>query len=92
MRLAVFFLHKVHVVGGDDLDPQFAGQFEDDLVHLLLVLVHRAVCSRLVGAVALHFQVIIVAPDALEPADGLLGLLHASCHDFLRYLAAEASR
>ena len=91
MGVAVFLFHEVDIVGGDDFDVVFLRQLEDDLVDLLLAFVHLGVAAGLVGLVALHLEVIVVAKEVLEPLYRGLGAFDVAVHDLLRHLASEAS-
>ncbi len=90
--LAVLLLDKVHVVGGYQLDIVFLGKLHQVAVHQLLPMVGVGGGIGLVGLVALHLKVEIVAEQVLEPDDSLLGTLEVGLHYLLRYLAADAGR
>ena len=90
--LAVLLLHKVDVVGGNQLGASAPRQLHKVRDDLLLALVDRGVGVGLVSHVTLEFDVIVVAEDALEPAHRLLGLVHPVADDELRQLAAETGR
>ena len=92
MCLAVFLLHKMYVIGGDDLHIVLLRQTKNDFVHLFLTLVNLGVAARLVSFMSLNLKIIILSKQALEPLDGLLCTFQVAVHDFLRHLARKAGR
>ena len=53
MRLRVFFVHEVRVVGRNDLHAVFAGKFHKHRVHLFLPLVSVLITSGFLRLMAL---------------------------------------
>ena len=92
MGLAVFFLHKVDVIGGDDLDLILLCQIKDNLVHLFLSFVNFGVATGFVGLMTLYLKIVIFAKEVLEPSYRGFGALHVAIHDFLWHLTCEACR
>ena len=92
MRLAVFFFHKVHIIGRDDLHIVFLRQLQKDFVHLLLSFVNFGVAARLISLMSLDFKIIILPKKVLEPLYCFLCTFKVAVHDFLRHLARETGR
>ena len=65
--LAMLLLHKMHIIGGNQLDVVLAGKGNQLWVHLLLHLVGHAVGVGFVGLVALQLDVVVVAEHPFEP-------------------------
>ena len=94
VSFGIFLVHEVAVVRADILHVIFRRQFQDFRVHLHLFRIRVAVGPH-VGVrhlVALQFQVVILSEHPFEPPYRFLRLLDAALHDFLRHLAAQASR
>ena len=92
VRLAVFLLHKVDVVGRDDLDIVFLRHLQDDFVHFLLALINLRIATWFVGLMTLYLKIIVIAKQILEPLNAFLRPCHVAIHDFLRHLARETGR
>ncbi len=92
MRLGVFSVDEVRVIGGYDLDAVLACQIDQHRIHLLLLHVGLAVGVGVVGLVALKLYVVVVAEGFLEPYHLLLGLVELSGGYQPRNLAAETGR
>ena len=92
MRLAMFFFHKVHIIGRDDLHIVFFRQLQKDFVHLLLSFVNFGVAARLISLMSLDFKIIILPKKVLEPLYCFLCTFKVAVHDFLRHLARETGR
>ena len=94
MRLSIVLVHKMHIVGGYHLYTMLLRQFQNHTVHLLLQFIHFTVCplTRVSNLMALNLQIIVLAPDALEPLNGLLGSSNVARHYLLGYLSAQARR
>ena len=83
---------EVHVVRTDIPDAEFCRQSEDRLVDPKLVFVDVGVLLRVARRVQLHFEVVILAENPLEPLNDTFGLSHVVAHDRLRQFAAQAGR
>ena len=79
------------VVGSDQLDIMFAGEFDQDLIHFLLFGIRGAIGVRVVCFVPLHFQVIIFSEQFFEPQDGFFCFIYPIMHNMLRYFATQTS-
>ena len=87
--LAILLVHKVHVVGGNHLRIGFCRQAQDALIGDLLLFVHRAVATRLVGFMSLNLKIVVITEDALEPHHGILGFFILTVGDVTRHLARQ---
>ena len=72
VRLCIFFVDKVGVVGADDFHAIFASQGNQYGVDLLLTHIHLLVASWHLCLVALQFDVIVLAKQVSVPLYGLL--------------------
>ena len=79
------------VVGSDQLDIMFAGEFDQHLVHFLLFGIRGTIGIRVVCLVPLHFQVIIFSEQFFEPQDGFFCFIYPIMHNMLRYFATQTS-
>ena len=92
--LGILLIHKVGIVGTHQFDAVFLGQFDEHLVGLLLqgegltVGTDRGVCHL----VALQLQIVVVAPEALMPLDGLTGSGDVAFQDLRRHLTSDTCR
>ncbi len=94
VRLGVFFVDKVAVVGADVFYAVLLRQAQQLCVYFLLQRVGIPVGAYggVRHLVALELEVVVVSEDALEPQHRLLGFLHPSRKDVLRHFAAYARR
>ena len=92
VRVGIFFVDEVDIVCGNQFDMMLVRQFDQDLVYFHLMFIDRAVGILSVGRVALHFQIVILAEEVLEPQHRFLRFLELPRHNLLRYLPAEARR
>ncbi len=72
MCRAVFFAHKVHVIGGHDLDSMLLRKGEDLRAILLLTLIQVKRHPGHLGLVKHHLEIIILSEYPLVPLDGLV--------------------
>ena len=88
----VVLVEEVGVVGADELYAMLACQLDEDGVDPFLHFVGLAV-GHLCGVchlVALQLQVVVVAPDVVEPLDGLLCSCQVAVLNLLGHFAADA--
>ena len=92
--LGVLLIHEMGIVGADQFDVIFLGQFDDHLVGLLLQGEGLTVGTdgRICHLMALEFQIVIIAPKALVPLDGLAGALDVALQDLRWYLSGDTGR
>ena len=92
--LGIVLIHEMGIVGAHQFDAILTGQFDDHLVGLLLQGEGLAV-GPLVGILhlmALEFEIIVIAENALVPLDGLTGSLDVALEDLVGHLAGDAGR
>ena len=91
VRLCVFCVDKVHVVGADEFYSEFFREFHKLFVHFLLRGIGFAVGEYLgIGYfVALQFKVIVFAEKVLVPQCGLFGIGQASRAYLARHFACQ---
>ena len=94
MGLAVLLVDKVAVVGAEHLGLRLLGQLHDDGVGTLLQGVGIAVGTDAAvrDLMALDFQVVVVAEDALVPGDGPACAVNVAVQNLARHLAAQTGR
>ena len=88
----IIFVEEVGVVCADELDAVLACQLDEHGVDLLLHFVCLAV-GYLIGVghfVALQLEVVVVAPDVVEPSDGLFGACQVAACYLPGHFAADA--
>ena len=91
---SILLIHEMGIVGADQFDAIFLGQFDEHLVGLLLQGEGLTVGTdgRICHLMALEFQIIIIAPKALVPLDGLAGTLDVALQDLCWYLSCDTGR
>ena len=94
MGLAVLLVDKVAVVGAEHLGLRLLGQLHDDGVGTLLQGVGIAVGTDAAfrDLMALDFQIVVVAEDALVPGDGPACAINVAVQNLARHLAAQTGR
>ena len=94
MCFGIVLVEEVRVVGADELHAVLACQFDEDRVHALLHFVGLTVGSLcgVLHLVALQLQVVVVAPDVVEPADCFFCTFHVAPCYLLGHFAADAGR
>ena len=94
MRFGIILVHEVAVVGADELDAVFAGQFYEPFVGFLLQGECLAVGSlaRVFDLMPLQLQVVVVAEEVLEPLHTLLRPLDVASQNLARNLSRYACR
>ena len=71
MRLRIFFVHEVRVIGRNDLHAVLAGQVDENRVDLFLALIDLYIRTGFLGLMALELDIIVLAKEILEPLYGL---------------------
>ena len=71
MGRTVFLAYEMHVVGGNHLNVHFFGEIEDGVVDDELFLIYLWGESGNLGAVGLHFQIIVFPEYIFMPLYGL---------------------
>ena len=94
VSLSVLLVHEVGVVGADELDAIFLGQFDEHAIGFLLQGEGFAVGpdAGVFHLVALQLQIIIVAEDALVPLDSLTGSGNIVADNLGRNLTCNTGR
>ena len=87
--LAVLLAHEVDVIGRDDLHAMLFGQVEDDLVVLLLLLIHLERKSRNLRLVQHHLQIIVILEHPLVPLYGLFRACDIAVENHSRNLSCH---
>ena len=86
---AVLLAHKVDVIGRDDLHAMLFGQIEDDLIVLLLLLIHLERKSRNLRLVQHHLQIIVILEHPLVPLYGLFRACYIAVENHSRNLSGH---
>ena len=91
VRVGIFFVHEVSIVGGDDFHAVFFAQFNNFFVYALLLGKCGLVGIGTGGFMTLDFEVEIVAENIFEPLNGFFGSADVAVVYFSRNFAAQAS-
>ena len=92
MSIGILLIHKVRIVGADELDVQLLGKLYERIIHQTLLLIGLVIGTSDSGLVALQLQIIVITEQVFEPLDGLTGLIHLPTHDELWHFTAQACR
>ena len=92
VRLAVFLLYKMNIVGSHYFCSRFFRQIQQYGIYFLLALKHLLVSTRLSGLMALYLDIIIVSDKIFKPSDSLFSTVNIAVHYFLRKFTAKTSR
>ena len=68
MRFCILFIHKVDVIGADNLNVIFPGKLQQLGIRLLLKRIGFVVGTGNSGFMALKLQIVIIAKQILIPA------------------------
>ena len=90
----ILLIHEVGIVGTHQFNAVFLGQFYQHLVGLLL---HRegltiGALQGILHLMALQLQIVVVAPEALVPLDGLTGAGDVALQYLRRHLTSDTGR
>ena len=94
VSFSILLIHEMGIVGTDEFDTIFLSQFDEYLIRLLLQGESLAVCPlHGVGhLMPLQLQIVVVAPKALVPLDGLAGTCNIAFQDLRRHFASDTGR
>ncbi len=80
MGFCIFFVDEVAVVGTYELDIVFPSKLYQFWIDFFLFFIDRLVAARLVGAVALQLDIVIVAESVFPPFHLLVGFVVHAAH------------
>ena len=94
VSLRILLVHKVGIVGADQLDAILMSQFDEHLVRFLLLREGLTVSadSRVFDLVALQFQVVVVTKYTMIPLHSLTSTLNVAIKNLLGHLAGYTCR
>ena len=92
MSLRIFFVHKMHVIGTNQLDIILLGQFYDFRIRYLLQIVCLMIGTSYRSFMSLQFQIEIASKQILVPLNSFFCFFYLSLKNFSRHFPCKTGR